>query len=127
MLLFYYRGDDDVTAQTLNALGEASASLGHMTEARKLFMECYSIRINVLGDKHPDTASVMKNLATVAYANKAYTEAREMALGALGIYRMVYGSDSAQECIIPVLCDLGEIYQQLGSAREANGKIYYHT
>ena len=122
LLLSSYRDEDDVTAQTLNALGEASASLGNMSEARLLFMECYTIRINVLGEKHMDTASVMKNLATVAFASNAYTEAREMALGALRIYRMQYGPQSTHECIIPVLSDLGEIYQQLGNVTEANGK-----
>jgi tetratricopeptide (TPR) repeat protein len=124
-LLCYARSEDDVTAQTLNALGEASASLGYMTAARQLFMECYTLRITLLGDKHVDTASVMKNLATVAFAKGAYTEAREMALGALKIYRAHYGPASStgaqHESIIPVLSDLGEIFQRLGNVTSANG------
>lgn len=116
------RQDDDVTAQTLNALGEAHAAAGRFTEARRLFMEAYGLRISVLGDKHPDTANVMKNLATVAFARGSYTEAREMALGALRIYRAKYGSDSIHESIIPILSDLGEIYHKLGKVNEANGK-----
>ena len=108
-------------AQTLNALGEANAALGHYLEARRLFMECYTTRMTILGDKHPDTASVMKNLATVAYANKSYTEAREMALGALRIYTSHYGVESTHESIIPLFSDLGEIYMQLGNVAEATG------
>ena len=86
-------------------------------------MECYGLRISVLGDKHPDTANVMRNLSTVAFALNSYTEAREMALGALKIYRMKYGSGSTHESIIPVLSDLGDIYHKLGKVKEANGLL----
>ncbi len=112
------RKDDEVVAQTLNALGEVYVSLGRFAEARQLFVECFGMRMNILGEQHESVASVMKNLSTVAFALDSLVEAKEMAEGALRILVNIYG-DAPSEPVAPLMADIGEILLKMGEIADA--------
>ena len=62
-------------------------------EAEPLYKQALSLRQELLGDRHPDVASSLNNLAFLRYHQNRYDEAEALLLQALEILEPVLGSN----------------------------------
>lgn len=114
------RADEDIIARNLNALGEIFMSNKEYEEARQLFMECLSARVNLYGERHLDTVAVMKNLSVLAYTTKSYDEAHSICFAARAIQVDLDGTDATVQAAA-LTGHLAEISRVLGKVSEAEG------
>ena len=78
-------------ANTLDKQVNILFSQGKYAEATPLALEALKIRREVLGNKHPDTASCINDLAALYSAQAQYANAESLYLEALKIRREVLG------------------------------------
>lgn len=116
------RADEDIIARNLNALGEIYMGNKEYDEARQLFMECLSARVNLYGEKHVDTVSVMKNLSVLAFITKSYDEAHTICFTARAIQVEIDGTDATVQAAA-LTGHLAEISRVLGKISDA--EIFY--
>ena len=116
------RADEDIIARNLNALGEIYMGNKEYDEARQLFMECLTARINLYGEKHTDTVSVMKNLSVLAFTRGSYDEAHTICFTARTIQIELDGTDATVQAAA-LTGHLAEISRVLGKISDA--EVFY--
>jgi tetratricopeptide (TPR) repeat protein len=116
------RADEDIIARNLNALGEIFMEGKEYDEARQLFMECLSARVNLYGEKHVDTVSVMKNLSVLAFTTGSYDEAHTICFTARAIQIELDGTDATVQAAA-LTGHLAEISRVLGKISDA--EVFY--
>jgi tetratricopeptide (TPR) repeat protein len=98
----------EVAAQLLNQLGYYIRLRARYLEAEPFCQQALTIREQILGPKHPDTAQSLSNLASLYYRLGKYNEAESLCRRALTIREQILGlehPDTAQS-----LNSLGSIY-----------------
>lgn len=82
-------------AMVLNNIGKVYEKFNDYHEAEKFHLESYSIRKEILGDKHPELINSLKNLACIYEKLGEKTKGFEKLQEALVIRRKFFGEDSA--------------------------------
>ena len=119
---FGNRADEAVVARILNSLGEIYMTCKEWPEARQLFMECLSMRVNLYGEKHADTVAVMKNLSSLALLSGCLEEAYSIGISARSIQIELDGKDATHETA-SLTGHLAEISRDL--AKFADAESYF--
>ncbi|MDD1434838.1 tetratricopeptide repeat protein [Dolichospermum sp. ST_sed6] len=68
-------------------------SQGKYDEAEPLYQQALSLRRELLGDRHPDVADSLSNLAALYYNTQRYSEALQSIQLAIQIYEQTLGTD----------------------------------
>lgn len=74
-------------------MGDLYHTQGKYADAESCFQEAFTIREQVLGSGHIDTAQSMQRLAVIAQLKQHYQEARALYQSALAIYTQILGSE----------------------------------
>jgi tetratricopeptide (TPR) repeat protein len=85
--------NDRNTANLCDALGTHLRQLGKYTETEPFYQQSLTIRQQVLGPQHPDTATSLNNLAGLYQAQGKYTEAEPLYQQALAIIEKTLESE----------------------------------
>ena len=83
--------DECLLADRYNSIGEALEALGRYQESLEWYEKALAIREEVLGNRHPDTATTYNNMAGVYDAQGDYDKALEWYEKALAIDEEVLG------------------------------------
>jgi tetratricopeptide (TPR) repeat protein len=67
-------------------------SQGRYDAAEPLYLDALQLRKDRLGDRHPDVATSLNNLAVLRYNQNRFTEAESLLLQALEICQQVLGN-----------------------------------
>ncbi|MFH7245099.1 MAG: tetratricopeptide repeat protein [Spirulina sp.] len=104
-------------ATLLNTQGIELYQEGRYGEAEPLYQESLVIRREQLGNRHPDVATGLNNLASLYHAQGRYGEAESLAQEALSIHREQLGE--SHPSVATSLNNLASLYHAQGRYREA--------
>ena len=82
-----------VQARLMNTMGNVYSSLALYDDSRPLLEETLATRRDVLGDRHPDVAESLNDLATLQRKIGHYEEARPLYEESLSIREEALGPD----------------------------------
>jgi len=85
-----------VRAQMLDVLGRIHAARGEFAEGRRLLTEALTVRRQSLGERHPDVATSMLNVASVMYDLDGPASALPLLGDALAIRQDHYGREDGR-------------------------------
>jgi serine/threonine protein kinase/lipopolysaccharide biosynthesis regulator YciM len=100
--------DGPLFSNALNDLAVAQTQLGKLDEAEKTFREAMSIEARVLGEDHPEYASLLENAGNVWYRKGEYAKTSENLEKVLAIRRKALGDEA--EPVARTLANLGTVY-----------------
>jgi serine/threonine protein kinase/tetratricopeptide (TPR) repeat protein len=106
-----------VTLNTKNALGLAYCNIDQPAKGKKLLLEVYSTKAELLGPKDLDTLIAANNLADACVLTHDFQKARDLNTKAIQILREKYGDDHDQTCHAQSLA--GEILIKQGRYADA--------
>lgn len=102
-------------------LGNIYNAFDEKQKAYESYEKSVELAIKLYGDKHPNTAMMLNNLA-LAYSDAGdYNKALETCLSAYEIYKNKYGENSPM--LVPTLSRISEISLSLGDAENADKSI----
>jgi hypothetical protein len=96
-------------ASELNDLGDRLASARRFAEAEESYLRALAIIRDTTGDRHPDAANVLKNLALITAAQGRHAECLEYAEDARAIstaYVELEAADDDDRAVLRVLAEL---------------------
>ena len=97
--------------------GKALLSDGEHKEAEQLFMQVIATRRRVLGDEHPDTLTVISNLASTYWNQGRRKEAEELNIQVMEIRRRVLGDEHSDT--LTSMSNMAVIYRDLDQFNKA--------
>ncbi|HTO76850.1 MAG TPA: serine/threonine-protein kinase [Thermoanaerobaculia bacterium] len=100
--------DGPLLSGALNDLAVAQTQLGKLDEAEKTFQEAIPIEARVLGEDHPEYASLLENAGNVWYRKGEFEKTSQNLEKVLAIRRRALGDDA--EPVARTLANLGTVY-----------------
>ena len=83
----------EILGALCNQAGFFLESQGRYGDAEPLYVEALEIRKSELGDRHPDTAGSLFNLAALYHQTERHQQALPLIQDAIAIYMSVFGAD----------------------------------
>ena len=111
------------TDDHLNAAGRFAARAAQYKPARRRFEELLELSHREHGERSPETARVLNNLARVLRATGQYAEAEPFHRQALEIVRTTLGAEHPAYAVS--LNNLARVLQATGRYAEASGLLYW--
>jgi hypothetical protein len=105
-------GQPLVQADLMQTIGSVYRGLGSYERAQPLLEESYRLRVEILGEYHPQVASCCASLFWVHYWSGEYAMAQSMAERALAIRTQVYGEEDFR--VAESLALLGRVLWRTG-------------
>lgn len=112
---------DELTARACNELGYHLRQAGDLEAARPYYEQALAIRIEILGEHHPDTATSLNNLGALLQTMGDYAEARPHLEQALAIYQEALGEHHPDTAT--GINNLGALLSAMGDL--AGSRSYY--
>jgi serine/threonine protein kinase len=120
-ILRQLRKDSPQLNTALNDLAVARTQLGDFDGAEKLFLEAQAGERRLLGEDHPEYASLLENLGNVWFRKGRYAETAENLEKVLAMRRRAFGDDS--EPVARSVANLGTVYFMQGNDAAAIPKF----
>jgi tetratricopeptide (TPR) repeat protein len=106
-------GENDLEyAQTIYDLASVYTNLlyekrikGDYSEAEVLYKQVLNIRLNLIGEDHPDYAVCLHDLAWMYYCKGEYDNAERLYIKAYDIYRRIFKEDDQRFAGILITCN----------------------
>jgi serine/threonine protein kinase len=107
------KSDTPDLADALNDLAVAKTQLGDLDGAEKLFTEAQPLELRMLGEDHPEYATLLENFGNVWYRKGQYAKTAENLEKVIAIRRRALGDDS--EPVARSLANLATVYWAEGN------------
>ena len=118
-----------IQATLMETIGRVYSNLGEYEPAVDILEESLRIRLQTLGDDHPDVATGKNELAVSLFHTAEYERARHLLEEALDLNRREHGAMSAPVAVN--LINLAELHMEIGGLDEAeqfaSGSIDIYT
>jgi tetratricopeptide (TPR) repeat protein len=112
-----------LTVRNFANLAEAAKEAGKLQEAEEFFRTAYHGKIKILGKFHPETITVLHDLALVLELKRKFDDSIEVFLEALHTREKVLGPKHPSTCST-AFC-LGDLYRKLSRYDEAEKMFQY--
>jgi tetratricopeptide (TPR) repeat protein len=107
----------DLAIILLKGLAALYNKMGRYSKAEPLLVQVLKLQQRLLGNDHPDVATILRELALAYYNQSRYSEAEPLYLQVLELRKRLLGNDHPD--VASSLYDLGNCYSNLGRHSEA--------